>query len=120
MKSINVEKISGEVNKFIEDRSWDQFHSIKNLSMALSVEVSELVELFQWLKESESNETSSKPELKEKVEDEVADIFIYLMKISLKANINIEEAVFRKIQKNSEKYPIDKAKNSSKKYNELL
>lgn len=119
MKSINVEKINTEVSKFIEDRDWDQFHSIKNLSMALSVETSELVEIFQWLKESESNEVSSNPKLKSKVEEEISDIFIYLMRIAIKSGVDIEEAVFNKIKKNSEKYPVEKAKGSATKYTEL-
>ncbi len=119
MKSINVEKINNEVSKFIEDRDWDQFHSIKNLSMALSVETSELVEIFQWLKESESNEVAINPKLKEKVEEEISDIFIYLMRIAIKSGVNIEDAVLSKIKKNSEKYPVGKAKGSAKKYTDL-
>jgi NTP pyrophosphatase (non-canonical NTP hydrolase) len=119
MKTINVEKINAEVSKFIEERDWDQFHSIKNLSMALSVETSELVEIFQWLKEAESNEVSTNPKLKSRVEEEISDIFIYLMRIAIKSEVNIEEAVLSKIQKNSEKYPVEKAKGSAKKYTEL-
>lgn len=119
MKSINVEKINNEVSKFIEERDWDQFHSIKNLSMALSVETSELVEIFQWLKESESNEVSTNPKLKEQVEEEISDIFIYLMRIAIKSGVNIEDAVLSKIKKNSEKYPVSKAKGSAKKYTDL-
>ena len=119
MKSINVEKINLEVSKFIQDRDWDQFHSIKNLAMALSVETSELVEIFQWLKESESNEVANNPKLKNKLEEEIADVFIYLMRIAIKSSINIEDVVLNKIKKNSLKYPIEKAKGSAKKYDEL-
>lgn len=119
MKNINVEKINNEVTKFIEARDWDQFHSIKNLSMALSVETSELVEIFQWLKEDESNNVSNNPKLKSKVEEEIADIFVYLLRIAIKSNINIEDVVLAKIEKNAEKYPIEKAKGSAKKYNDL-
>lgn len=119
MKSINIEKINAEVTKFISDRDWDQFHSIKNLSMALSVETSELVEIFQWLKESDSNEVSSNPKLKTKVEEEIADIFIYLMRIAIKSGVDIEESVLKKIRKNSEKYPVEKAKGSSQKYTDF-
>ena len=119
MKSINVQKINTVVSEFIKERDWDQFHSIKNLSMALSVESSELVEIFQWLKEDESNQVSSNEKLKSKVEEEIADIFIYLMRIAIKSEINIEEVVLNKIKKNSEKYPVDKARGSSKKYTDL-
>lgn len=119
MKSINVQKINTVVSEFIKERDWDQFHSIKNLSMALSVESSELVEIFQWLKEDESNQVSSNIKLKSKVEEEIADIFIYLMRIAIKSEIDIEEVVLNKIKKNSEKYPVDKSKGSSKKYTDL-
>ncbi len=119
MKNINVEKINNEVVSFIKERDWDQFHSIKNLSMALSVETSELVELFQWLKEEESNQVALNPKLKLKVEAEIADIFIYLLRIAMKSDIDIEAAVFSKIKQNSEKYPVDKAKGSAAKYTDL-
>jgi dCTP diphosphatase len=118
LKTIDVEKINGLVQKFIEERDWDQFHSIKNLSMALSVETSELVEIFQWLKEEDSNMVKDDAILKEKVGDEIADIFIYLMRIAIKSGINIEQSVLTKIKKNSLKYPIEQSKGNSKKYTE--
>ncbi len=118
MNSINVEKINNEVESFIKERDWDQFHSIKNLSMALSVEASELVEIFQWLKEDESNDVANNPELRIKVEEEIADIFVYLMRIAIKSGVDIEDAVHRKIKKNAQKYPVEKAKGSAKKYTE--
>lgn len=116
---MDISKIRSEVSKFIEERDWDQFHSIKNLSMALNVEASELLELFQWKTESDSNTVAQNPELKIKVEDELADIFVYLLRIADKSQVNLEEAVLRKIAKNSAKYPVEKSKGSSKKYNEL-
>lgn len=119
MKSINVEKINFIVDKFIVDRDWDQFHSIKNLSMALSVEASELLEIFQWLKEEDSNKVSTDDTLKAKVEDEISDIFIYLMRIAIKSGIDIEKSVLTKIQKNSDKYPVDKSRGNATKYTEL-
>lgn len=119
MRNIDVRKINEKVSHFNEERDWDQFHSIKNLSMALSVECSELVEIFQWLKEEESNQVSGNLKLKEKVEEEVADIFIYLMRIAIKSDIDIEDAVLKKIARNSEKYPVDKSKGLARKYTEL-
>lgn len=119
MKKINVEKINEEVESFIKERDWDQFHSIKNLAMALSVETSELVEIFQWLKESESNNIANDLDMKIKVEEEIADIFVYLMRIAIKSDVDIEEAVLKKLKKNAKKYPVDKAKGSAKKYTEL-
>ena len=119
MKNIDLPKIHAEVERFIEERDWNQFHSIKNLSMALSVEASELAELFQWLKEEQSNDVKNNPALKAKLEDEVADVFVYLLRIVHKAEIDFEKAVLTKIKKNAEKYPVEKARGLMKKYTEL-
>jgi dCTP diphosphatase len=119
MKNIDTEKIDQELDKFVNDRDWDQFHSIKNLSMALNVEASELLEMFIWLTQEDSNRVATDTNFKVKVSDEIADIFIYLFKIAKKSEIDIGEAVLSKIKKNSEKYPVYKAKGSAKKYTEL-
>lgn len=119
MKTIDLPKIQTLVEQFATDREWDKFHSVKNLSMALSVESSELLEIFQWLTEEESNRVHLDPKTMTKVEDEVADVFVYLLRIVGKTNMNLEQAVLNKLQKNAEKYPVDKARGNSKKYNEL-
>lgn len=118
-KKMDLKKLNTEIEKLVHDRDWDQFHSVKNLSMALSVESSELMEIFQWVTEEESNKVASDPKLLGKLEDEVADVFVYLMRIVSKSNIDLEKAVLNKLKKNAEKYPIDKSKGNSKKYNEL-
>ena len=116
---MNLEKLNHEIKKFAEDRDWDQFHSVKNLAMALSVESAELLEIFQWLKEEESNHIKNDPEALGKVEDEVADIFVYLLRIVSKTEIDLEAAVLKKLKKNAEKYPIALAKGNAKKYTSL-
>ena len=88
---MNLKKIKQKINKFVKDRDWEQFHSPKNLAMALSVEVSELVEIFQWLKDSDIKKVD-----KQKVADEIADIFFYLVRISQKMNIDIEKNFHKK------------------------
>ena len=118
MKAINYSLLQKEIFEFSDDRNWDQFHSIKNLSMALSVESSELVEIFQWMSEVESNNIETDDVKFPKVKDEIADIFIYLIRISTKLNINLEEAVLSKMKKNIAKYPIEQFSGSSRKYNE--
>lgn len=118
MKTINFSKLEEVVFKFSGDRDWDQFHSIKNLSMALSVESSELVEIFQWMKEEDSNAIAQDPIKFPKVKDEIADIFIYLIRLSSKMNIDLEEAVMKKMEQNIKKYPVEQFKGSSRKYNE--
>jgi dCTP diphosphatase len=119
MKNVDIPRIHQEIEIFIKERDWDQFHSVKNLAMALSVETSELVEIFQWVKEEDSNNVKNNPEMKAKLQDEVSDILFYLLRIAEKAEIDIEAAILQKIKKNAEKYPVDKSRGNSKKYNEL-
>ena len=114
---MEIDKLTKVINKFSEERDWDQFHSVKNLAMALSVESSELLEIFQWLTEEQSNAISSDSKKMEKINDEVADIFIYLLRIISKTDINLE-AVINKMKKNALKYPLELAKGNSKKYDE--
>jgi len=116
---MDYSKIKTEINSFIQQRNWDQFHSVKNLSMALSVEASELVEIFQWQTEEKSNSLYQDEVEKEKISDEVADIFIYLTRICEKNEIDLEKAVLRKIDKNAKKYPAELSFGSIKKYTEL-
>lgn len=117
---MDVDRILKQFNKFADERDWDQFHTIKNLSMALSVESSELLELFQWAKEEEILDwVKNDQKKKQQISEEVADIFMYLLKIADKAEINLESAIQDKMKKNAEKYPVEKAKGNAKKYNEL-
>lgn len=116
---MDLKKINSEIEKFVHDRDWDQFHSVKNLSMALNVESSELLEIFQWLTEEQSNNIAKDPKLLGKVEDEVADVFVYLLRIVSKTKIDLEQVVLDKIRKNALKYPVEKSKGNAKKYDEL-
>ena len=109
---MNYEKINNEIKKFVEERDWDQFHSPKNLSMALSVEASELVEIYQWQKEDDYKTDDVK--IKDAVKDELVDIFFYLMRMCHKTNIDLEKSFYEKMEKNRKKYPIKKYKGKSK------
>ncbi|MFQ3171835.1 MAG: dCTP diphosphatase [Oleispira sp.] len=104
------------LRQFAKDREWDQFHSPKNLSMALSVEVSELVENFQWLTEEQSYALDERQ--RAAVIDEIADVQMYLARLADKLDINIGDAIEQKIIKNEAKYPAEKVKGSSRKYNQ--
>ncbi|QVL46580.1 MAG: nucleotide pyrophosphohydrolase [Methylophilaceae bacterium] len=97
--------------KFRDERNWDQFHNPKDLAIALNIETSELLELFLWKKADEAD--------CEKVREELADVFAYALLIANKYNLDVEEIVLEKIQKNAVKYPVSKSKDSAKKYNEL-
>ncbi len=114
---MNIKNIEKILKTFSEERDWEQFHSPKNLSMALSVEVSELVEIFQWLTDEQSYKLDDSK--RQHAKEEVADIAIYLLRICMKLGINLEEAIIEKMKKNEEKYPVEKAKGSAKKYTEL-
>lgn len=112
----DLNHLQAYLRKFAKDRDWDQFHSPKNLSMALSVEVSELVENFQWLTEEQSYALDERQ--RAAVIDEIADVQMYLARLADKLDINIGEAIEQKIVKNEAKYPAEKVKGSSKKYNQ--
>ena len=109
-------KINEEILTFVEDRDWDKFHTPKNLAMALNVEASELLEIFQWQKENDFLDKKIGEEIKKDTKDEVADIFYYLLRICQKMNINLEEAFWEKMKKNNIKYPVDDFKGKSTKY----
>jgi NTP pyrophosphatase (non-canonical NTP hydrolase) len=100
---------------FAEERDWDQFHSPKNLSMALMVEVAELMEHFQWLTEAQTGNLPA--EVRPAVAEELADILLYLVRLSDKLGVDLRDAALRKLEKNAEKYPADKVRGSAKKYN---
>jgi len=100
---MNYKKVKSEIRKFVDERDWEQFHTPKNLSMALSVEASELLEIFQWQKADEYKNANKKQ--KEMIKDEIADIFYYLVRITEKLNKDIEKALNKKMKKNRKKYP---------------
>ncbi|MDP2693997.1 MAG: nucleotide pyrophosphohydrolase [Gallionella sp.] len=103
-----------KLRAFAEARDWDQFHSPKNLSMALMVEAAELMEHFQWLTEAQSAELPSDD--KQAVGEELADILLYLVRLSDKLGIDLREAALLKLEKNALKYPAELVRGSAKKY----
>jgi len=113
-QAIDIPDLIKRLKFFAEERDWEQFHAPKNLVMALSVEASELLEHFQW-QTSEASENLS-AEKKQEVAYEVADVFIYLMRIVERLDINLGKAVEEKLAINAGKYPVDKAKGKSDKY----
>jgi len=104
------------LRKFVAERDWDQFHSPKNLAMALSVEAAELVEHFQWLTEAESQRLA--PEKLAEVRDEIADVLVYLVRLADKLDVDLLAAAAQKIDKNALKYPAEKVRGSMKKYSD--
>jgi len=106
-----TEEIIQALLRFRNERDWEQFHNPKDLALAINVEAGELLELFLWKNSEEAN--------KEQVKEELADVFAFAFMLAEKYNFDVKEIVLEKIRRNAEKYPIEKAKGSAKKYNEL-
>lgn len=117
MQQLNLEELKNKLRKFANERDWNQFHTPKNLSMALAGEVGELLEIFQWLKEEDSKLENISSENLTRTKEELADVFLYLIRIADKLEIDLIEVANNKIDVNSKKYPINKAKGNAVKYN---
>ena len=115
---MDIKKIQKKLREFADERDWEQFHDPKNLSMALSVEVAELVEIFQWSKSGGLDEIND-PKKRKEIEREIADIFNYLVKLVDLLDMDLERASLDKIEENSKKYPVKSSKGKSEKYNKL-
>lgn len=107
-------RLTDRVVAFRDERDWQQFHNPKDLALSLSLEASELLENFQWKTSEEAVEKNG-----ENIKDELADIVIYALLFANETGINLVEAIEHKIQKNIEKYPVEKAYGSNSKYTEL-
>jgi dCTP diphosphatase len=112
-----LERLEVDIKKFIRERDWEQFHSPKNLAVGLSVEASELLEIFTWLTDEESKSVG--PDKISMVKDEVGDILIYLLDFCSMMGLDPIECATQKQIKNSKKYPIAKAKGNATKYTDL-
>jgi len=104
-----MEDIKMKLRKFNDDRDWSQFHSPENLAKSVCIEAGELLECFQWNGECDLLEVS----------DEIADVMMYCIMLADKLDLNLKDEMLRKISENEKKYPIEKSKGSSKKYNKL-
>lgn len=107
----SIEIITNEIVNFRDQRDWKQFHNSKDLALAISIEASELNELFLWKNADDVNV--------DKLKDELADIFNFCFLLAYKHNLNVKEIILEKLKASSLKYPVDKAKGTAKKYNEL-
>lgn len=106
-----IQKIIELQRVFNDARDWSQFHDPKNVALALSIEASELNEVFLWKKAEEAN--------LDKIKEELADVFLYALLMADKYGLNVEEICLEKLRKNAAKYPVEKAKGNSLKYDEL-
>ena len=104
---MDLDAIQGRLREFAAERDWDQYHSPKNLAMALAVEAAELMEIFQWVGAEESRKAIEHPDKVVQVGDEIADICIYAIRLSDIMGVDLDTAIYRKIDQNIEKYPPD-------------
>ena len=109
-KATIIEELKTLIESFVDERDWKQFHSPKNLSMSISIEASELMELFQWLSLDEAKEVMKEGELREHAIDEIADVMIYALAFCQRNNIDVSYAIKQKMEKNMKKYPVEKFK----------
>ncbi|MCR9290969.1 MAG: nucleotide pyrophosphohydrolase [Bacteroidetes bacterium] len=107
----DIKEIIDALKKFRNERDWEQFHNPKDLAIALNIEAGELLESYLWKSHDEAN--------LEKVKEELADVIAYAFLLAEKYNLDVKEILLEKIKKNGEKYPVEKAKGTSKKYTEL-
>ena len=115
-RASELEGLVKQIRTFVDERDWEQFHSTKNLAMALVVEAAELVEIFQWMTEAESLNLNAEDKLR--AEHEVADVMVYLIRIADRLDIDLLGSVERKLSINRQKYPAHLVRGSSRKYSE--
>jgi NTP pyrophosphatase (non-canonical NTP hydrolase) len=116
--SDDLNDLQSEVNLFALDRDWDQFHSVKNLFMALVGEVGELAELIQWKTDAEVVDYLKTSEGSARMSEELADVFIYLLRLAEKSGLDLAQITYKKLSINEEKYPVSSSRGNATKYNE--
>lgn len=114
-----IHELKEKIKNYCEVRDWDQFHGAKDLAIGLITEASEVLEHFRFKSEKEVEALFKNPEKREHIEDEMADVLYFLMRLAQKYDVDLSEALDRKMEKNEKRYPVDKCKGSNKKYNEL-
>lgn len=118
-ETVTIADLKARILAFAKEREWEQFHSPKNLSMALAVESGELMEHFLWAESEASRAFDLKPGLREKIEEEIADVVIYALQFANASKIDLADVIARKLSLNAQKYPVEKARGRSDKYTEL-
>ncbi|MCW3884804.1 nucleotide pyrophosphohydrolase [Pseudomonas aeruginosa] len=116
---VDVRQLAAALERFAAERNWAQFHSPKNLVMALTGEVGELSEIFQWMDEEQSKDAARHPDTAQAVQDELADVLMYLVRLASVLGVDLDAAARQKLEQNNRKYPVEKVRNSSKKYDQF-
>lgn len=118
-KETYLHELKEKVKDFCDARDWDQFHDAKELAIALSIEVAELLEHFRWKSRDEVNHRFTIPEKRKEIEGELSDCLYFILRIAQMYDIDLSKALSEKMEENDRKYPVEKAKGSHKKYNEF-
>ncbi len=116
--STTIKELKDKVRKFCEERDWDQFHNPKDLAIGVSTEASELLDIFRFKSDVDIKEIISNPNKREKIGEELADVLYFLLRFAQMNDFDLSEELDKKLEKNNQKYPIEKVKGSNKKYNE--
>lgn len=116
---LDIGKAQAHLREFAELRDWDKFHSPKNLAMAMAGETGELLEIFQWLTEDDSRTVAQDPKRRDAVAEELADILQYVLRMADLLGIDINRALWDKLAKNADKYPVDRSRGNARKYTEF-
>ncbi|AMM53477.1 nucleotide pyrophosphohydrolase [Pyrococcus kukulkanii] len=117
---LSIKELTEKIVEFRDKREWKKYHTPKNLAISLVVEVGELFEHFQWKSDEELLQDIKIPEKKEQIADELADVAIYIFLLANELNVNLGEAILRKLMKNEKRYPVELVRGEYKKYTELM
>jgi len=118
-QTITIAALKKRVKKFVDDRDWAKYHNPKDVAVSITIEAAELVEIFQWVKDTEQDKITGDSAKMQRLKDELADVLIYCVSLANILDIDIGQAVFQKIAKNEGKYPVDRIKGNYRKYKEL-
>ena len=118
-KCTTIDDAKGLVKRFCDERDWDQFHNPKDLAIGISTEASELLDLFRFKSLEQCSQLLSDDKGRERIEDEIADVFYFVLRFAQMNGIDLSDALRRKVQKNSERYPVEKSKGFNLKYDEF-
>jgi NTP pyrophosphatase (non-canonical NTP hydrolase) len=114
-----ISGLKNEVKRFCEERDWDQFHNPKDLAIGISTEANELLDIFRFKGEEDIKEIMSNPNKRQKIGEELADVLYFLLRFAQMNDFDLSDELDKKLKKNNMKYPVEKAKGSNKKYNEV-
>ena len=115
----SIHELKEKVKRFCEERDWDKYHAPKELATGLIIEAAELLEHFRWKSGEDSKSLLDDAKKRKEIEDELADILYFVLRLSQKYNIDLTTSLYRKMEENAKKYPVEKSRGSKKKYDEL-